>query len=452
MNMQHASGEPSRVSRRVNGTPSSIVCQGAGLLAAAVLLIGVHGCQPSGKGNDAKPEAKPVTVRVAKAELRTLRPVFEVIGTVVADPQRVALINSPIPGLVVKLVVAEGKRVKKDDLILQLDEQKAETDLARAKAIYGRLLARSWEDEVNLAKTTVDKARAAHGVAKVKLKGAIDLRKRSPELVPELQLKEEERNEQFARADLEAAEAQVRLLKKEGRVAQEIETLADVKAAELQLKWCKVLAPLDGEVTEIKARVGQRTDAGTPLAATLDTSEVQVQARVPGKRLESLTQAVQQATAAGQEAKATVRSPAFPGVTFPATVIRIGQQTEALTADVPVWVKVSNPKGYLRVGMVVQLDLFGAAVKDLAIPDVAMTVNEEGKRVVTVIRAGKAFPAEIEIVGEKGPEVRADGWVRVLKGLREGDDVAVENGYALPEGFPVTILSNGHQVGHSDHK
>ena len=42
--------------------------------------------------------------------------------------------------------------------------------------------------------------------------------KRSPELVPDLQLKEEERNEQFARADFEAAETQVRLLKKEGYI------------------------------------------------------------------------------------------------------------------------------------------------------------------------------------------------------------------------------------------
>jgi multidrug efflux pump subunit AcrA (membrane-fusion protein) len=88
----------------------------------------------------------------------------------------------------------------------------------------------------------------------------------------------------------------------------------------------------------------------------------------------------------------------------------------------------------------VQVELFEAEVEDLAIPETAFTVNEEGKRTVTLIRDGKAMPTEIELAPEGGREVRASGWVRVVKGLQPGDAVAIENGYALPEGTSVTVL------------
>ena len=66
-------------------------------------------------------------------------------------------------------------------------------------------------------------------------------------------------------------------------------------------------------------------------------------------------------------------------------------------------------------------------------------MNEEGHRVVTVVKDGKAVPTEIELSSDTGPEVRAGGWVLVRKGLDPGDEVAVENGYALPKDTPVTV-------------
>jgi hypothetical protein len=67
-------------------------------------------------------------------------------------------------------------------------------------------------------------------------------------------------------------------------------------------------------------------------------------------------------------------------------------------------------------------------------------MNEEGHRVVTVVRDGNAVPTEIELSSDTEPEVRTGGWVRVVKGLEPGDEVTIENGYALPKDTPVTIL------------
>src|SRR5262249_2708668 len=144
-------------------------------------------------------------------------------------------------------------------------------------------------------------------------------------------------------------------------------------------------------------------------------------------------------------------------VAWPARSGWLSQQTEAATPDVPIKLRVSNPDGVLRVGMSVQVELFGAAVEGLAVPEVAVTLNEEGEHVVTVVREakdeegnikkdsdgnilGKAGPQEIELAAEGAQEVRAGGWVRVVKGLQAGDLVAVENGYALPQDTPVIVL------------
>lgn len=379
----------------------------------------------------------PVPVRVAKAEKRTLTPSVKVIGTVQADPQRVATLTAPVPGLVTKLVVSEGSRVREGDLIVQLDEQQARIDLEQAQAAYDRLVARSWEEEVNLALSAVEKARAAYLLAEARWKAATELHAQSPNLVPELQLKEQQSAAQVARAELDAAEAQLKLMRREVRQAQEREALAACKAAELRLKWCRVTTPLGCEVVELKARVGQRVDVGTPLATILDTSEVIVQARVPGNRLAGVAAAIQ---AGGKAPVAAVSCASFPGKVFPALSGWLSPQTEGQTGDVPVKLRVANPQGLLRVGMTVWVELQEAPVEALAIPEVAVTVNEDGQRVVTLIRDGKAMPREIQIASDTEPEVRVAGWVRVLKGLEAGDEVAVENGYALPAGTPVAVL------------
>jgi RND family efflux transporter MFP subunit len=407
----------------------------SGKCLALCAMMSAYGCHKPEE--DKKEDAAAVPVRTAIAEAKKMHPSFEVIGTVVADPERVAVLMAPIAGLVTKLAVKEGSQVKPGDLIVQLDEQKALLDRERTKAIYDKVMARSWDDELTLASSTVDKAQAVLTFAQARLDGARALRTQSPNLVPELQWKEFESNVKTAEAELHSAQAQLRLMKKETRLAQEKEAQTDWKAVELQLHWCRVTTPLAGQVVEIKARAGQRTDPGTLLATVLNTEQVLVQARVPANRLRSVVQAMHGKSA---EPLAQIRSASFPELTFRAQTGWLSEQTEGTTSDVPIKLRVANDKGLLRIGMTVTAQLFGAEIEGIAIPETALSVNEEGKHVVTVVRDNKAVPTEIELTSAGEQEVRAGGWVRVLKGLTAGDAVAVENGYALPEGTPVSVL------------
>ena len=61
-----------------------------------------------------------------------------------------------------------------------------------------------------------------------------------------------------------------------------------------------------------------------------------------------------------------VRCDAFPGATCPAKGGWLNQQTEALTGDVPVKLRVPNPDALLRVGMSVRVELNEPAVEGVA--------------------------------------------------------------------------------------
>ena len=95
------------------------------------------------------------------------------------------------------------------------------------------------------------------------------------------------------------------------------------------------------------------------------------------------------------ESLATIHNLSFGNESFPAHGGWLSEQTEAQTSDVPIKLRVPNPKGLLRAGMTVRVDLHEQAVKGLAVPEAAITVNEEGHHVVTLIRDGKAVPTEV---------------------------------------------------------
>jgi RND family efflux transporter MFP subunit len=401
-----------------------------------LLLAAVTGaCNKTAEEKKGPPP--PVPVRTARAERRTLRPALEVIGTVMADPERTAVLTAAASGLVDRLAVAEGARVGKSDLVVLLDERKARTDLDRAEAALARLIAPPRPEEVAAARSVVAKVEAAHGLAEARLKKTTGLRGTSPDLIPEVQLLDDRRVEQVARADVEAARAQLQLLEKGPREEQRREARVEVAAARLQLDFCRVTAPIAGQVVELKARLGQRADVGTPLATLLDASEVLVQARVPGNRLAGALEALR---TGGKKPPARVRCASYPDEVLIARSGWISPQTEGTTGDVPVKLRVPNANGLLRVGMTVRVELAEPESEGVAVPEAALTVNEDGKRIVTAVRDGKAYPTEVELAAPGGSEVRAGGWVRVLKGLAPGDVVAVENGYGLPEGCPVTEL------------
>jgi RND family efflux transporter MFP subunit len=406
---------------------------------AVIFIVGKFAVVTLLRNSDVQDETlAPVPVRVAKAEMRTLTPVVQVIGNVQPDPERLSILTAKTTGSVEKLMVREGSFAAKNDVIIQLDARPARLALDRAEAAYARLTAKPLTEESDQTRHDVEKATAAAALAESRLKKAEEVRARNPELVPEIELLDEKRADAAATAELKSAQSRDQLLTQGPRAEVRRESQVEIEVAKLQLEYCQVRSPIAGEVVEIKTNVGRWADVGAPLATILDTSEVLVQARIPNDRLVGVL-SVMQTSYPGT--LAMIRSPSFPNESFPARNGWVSAQAEPQTSDIPIKLRVPNPKGLLRVGMTVELEIYERPVEVIAIPETAVTVNEEGRRMVTVIRESKAVPTEIKTSSGSIPDVRVGGWIRVLSGLHVGDVVAVENGYALPQDTPVEILA-----------
>ena len=183
--------------------------------------------------------------------------------------------------------------------------------------------------------------------------------------------------------------------------------------------------------------VGQRADLGTPLATIVDNSTVIVQARVPADRLADIVKSV----ANRNDDLGEVSSPSFPAVIIPIISGWLSQQTEAMTGDVPLRLRVTNQppaNPALRIGMTVRVKLNAPAVEALAVPETALSVNVDGESVVTIIKDNKAIQTTVELAEEGESDMRADGFVRITKGLSIGDKVAIEKLYELSKDTTVT--------------
>ena len=125
-------------------------------IAAAFAAFAALGCRKPEV--EAEHDRPPVPIRTAKAERRALRPTFEVVGIVMADPARTATLSAAAPGLIEKLAVAEGAKVTLGQLVVQLDDRVARNDLARAQAAQARLIARPRQEEFDVGQSEIGRA------------------------------------------------------------------------------------------------------------------------------------------------------------------------------------------------------------------------------------------------------------------------------------------------------
>lgn len=213
-------------------------------------------------------------------------------GIVEAMTENIA-VGTPTPGLVTEVLAQVGAKVAKGDALFKLDDRTQQAELAArlaaldaSKAALARLKSMPRPEEIPLAEARVKQAEVQLADTKNSLsmrEGVSDKRAISEEQI---------RNSRFA---VEAAQAKVKeaqadlALLKAGAWAPEIAVAeAEVKSAQAQVEAVQteidrltVKAPVDGEVLQVKIRVGEFAQAGplaTPLmvVGNVDTLHVRV--------------------------------------------------------------------------------------------------------------------------------------------------------------------------------
>ena len=277
------------------------------IIAVLSLALGVLGWRLySADGEAASPVvavAAPVASTAAPAASASL---LDASGYVVA--RRAATVSATIPGRVVEVLIDEGSRVEKGQVVAKLDDSAYLLDLARSRAQLEQ-----------------DKAQLAS--AQVTLAGALPIYQRTEKQLAGGYASGQEFDNAKARVD--ELRANVEVASRRIEVAQ-----SAVATAERNLRETVVRAPFTGVITYQGAQPGEivsptaagggftRTGIGTivdmdSLEVEVDVSENFINRVMPG-------------------GPATVRLNAYPDWEIPATVIAVIPTAERAKATVKV--------------------------------------------------------------------------------------------------------------------
>ncbi len=243
-----------------------------------------------------------VSVRAAQVERGTIRTFISTNGKVEAVDNFEA--HAPMATTVKRVYVKEGQRVKKGQLLLQLEDGSARSEAARAaaqlKAAQADIISVSTggtREEVLTTQTDLIKAQADRDSAQRNLEALKRLQEKGAASAGEV-LQAENR--------LKAADAQVNLLQQrlkqrystpevEKVKAQENQARAALEAAQELLRDSNIRAPRDGVVYSLPVREGLYVNYGDLLIQEADLSQVRVRMFVdepdigrlaPGQRIE----------------------------------------------------------------------------------------------------------------------------------------------------------------------
>jgi membrane fusion protein (multidrug efflux system) len=264
--------------------------------------------------------------------------------------------------------------------------------------------------------------------------------------------------EALARARVAVASAQVQITEAaaardlaQGRVA---EAQAAIASLNVTLKKAKLRAPVSGTLEEHLAEPGEVLAPGTPIARIYDLSHVRAVVNVPDRYvpfLDATNPAVKNYIAhampgAEQAVKASVVLPGLPkltggayeGLELAAEVDRIAQAADPLSNTFVVELRLPNPQGALKEGMIVNARIaflrYGAAV---TIPIRAVQVSDAGPRVLVVEeRDGttRAFVRDIEPISIQ------EDTLLVGSGVAPGDRLVIAGGKGVMNGEEVNVV------------
>ena len=346
-----------------------------------------------------------------------------VVATGKVEPITKVEIKSKASGIVKKLYVDAGDRVRKGQLLAELDKEEIEARVAQAHAQVEASEASAKGSEADLERAKVD----AEGQDVPMLKRAYDRAQGMAKegVVSASALDDAQKNYELALNKQNVAKAQLLVLRaKIGQAqAQVAQDHANLKQLEEQLGYTTITSPIDGIILSRDVEVGDAVSSILVLgsSATLimtegDTSEVYVKGKVDESDIGKVYMA--------QPARIKVES--FKDKTFNGKVTKIspmGVEKDNVTTF-EVRVSINNPGGELKAAMTANAEIILEEHKNvLQIPEGSILYDKDKK-------------ASVEIPDEKGKEGKRKLAVNIgisngaktelLNGLKEGDQVVLQ--------------------------
>lgn len=309
----------------------------------------------------------PVAVEVGKVERLRLEDDAQAVGTLVSN-QGVVL-RPEVSGRIVQLGFADGQRVKRGQLLVQLDDTLQQAQLRQAEAQAG------------IARTNLQ---------------------RSQDLVAQGFVSQSAVDQNAAALDV---------------------AMAQVALVQAQLGRMKIVAPFDGVSGIRQVSIGDYVKDGADLVKVEDISSLWVDFRLPERFLSRVK--------TGQEV--AIALDALPGRALKAVIAALDAQLDADGRSVRVRARLANPDGLLRSGMFARARVvFSVREAALVVPEEALVPLGDKQFIIKVVagpgggklsqrveaRLGQRAKGKVELLAgvEEGDLVVLAGQSRLMRG------------------------------------
>ena len=348
------------------------------------------------------------------------------------SPAEEIQVVSKISGKIASVAVTEGSIVEKGDVLVTLEASDYQDQVAQAQAALAGAQARLREtragtrtQQLQQLASTVEQAEAGYKAAENhynRMKALFD-----SGALSQAELEKASLDLEKARTGLEQARAQYDLAE-EGPTADTVAALeAEVSRLNASLAMAKngyantqITAPISGVIAKRNVDPGEMAAAGTPLLLLVKMDEVRVEASVPQEKINQFV--------VGAEVEVRVASagskPRKGKVEFVSPV------ADTNSSSFPVKVKLDNPDGSLRAGMVAEISLAGEFQQGIKVPSSAV-VTKEGKQYIFTVDGDVVHQAEVSVSQAES------GWTVVASGVAEGQQLVLNPTDALSEGSRV---------------
>lgn len=320
----------------------------------------------------------PAAVEVARASAMRIEDDAVAVGSL--RSKQGVMLRPEVSGRVARIGFADGQRVRRGQLLVQLDDTLQRAQLQQAQA------------QASIARTNLQRNRELLAQNFVSA-SAVDQ----------------------SAAALEVAEAQVAL-------------------ASAQLERMRIVAPFDGLAGIATINLGDYVKDGADLVNIEDASSMSVDFRLPERYLSRLKP--------GQPVD--VQVDALPGRSFQGRIDAIDSQIDAQGRALLVRARLPNPKGELKAGMFARArTVFAVREQAVVVPEEALVPLGGKQFLVKVVdgpagkvsqrleaRIGLRLPGRVEILEglAAGDLVVTAGQARLMRG----------------DGLPLTVVEVGH--------
>jgi membrane fusion protein (multidrug efflux system) len=272
-----------------------------------------------------------VLVQVKPVRQGTVTERYEAVATALANES--VMITSKVAGIVDKVNIAEGERVKQGHVLVQLDDREAAAELEAQKALTQAAF---------LAYERAIKLKENQNVAQARVDELLSTWKNG--------------------------EARIRIIQAR---------LADLK----------IVAPFSGKVGLRRVSVGALIQPGTVITTLDDVDTIRLKFSVPETLLTHLKP--------GLEVEATAT--AYPGRVFKGTITSIDSRVDQISRAVEIRADIPNAEGLLKPGMFMSYKLaLQRRENAVLVPEEAL-LTEGVRQYVFVVADGRTTKREVKL-------------------------------------------------------